>query len=344
MMEKADQEAAAFAPRYQAGLAEEVKRIAALRQGREAIPAPAEELGGGPAAPAQAGDPRAAVMASMMSRFAPVQRVGDLEYAHMKKADEPVTLKPGEIRYTPGQPNISNPNAPLEHESALAKLLREKAKLPTGDPQHEAYDNAIRKASETAAQIVNVDNQPPITSVTIKDPKDPTGNNTIVVDGRTGRKIGDGPKLTDAGKLENKRAFNMQGIGATIQSIEDILSGKNGDPLPTESGIGSVVDTAAGIFGMSPKGSEQADKLRALGGALTVKMPRMEGPQSDRDVVLYKEMAGRVGDSTVPIARRKAALDTIKDLWAKYERLNPNAFTAGAASPAKPKAPRVVDW
>jgi hypothetical protein len=340
MMEQSDKDRAALAQRYQAGLAEEVRRIAALRQGREAIEAPADELGGGPGAPAQAGDPRAAVQAAMLSQYAPVRRVGDLEYGHLKKADEPYTLNPGQIRKTPGQPDVTNPNAPLEHESALAKLLREKAKLPPGDPQHETYDNAIRKASETAKQIVNVDASPPITAVTIQDPNDPNG--TIVIDGRTRKVLGKGPKLTDAGKMENKRAFNMQGLGGAIQEAEDLLSGitrdAEGNPVagakPTSSGIGSLYDTAASFVGVSPAGAAEADKLKVVAGKLTSSVPRMEGPQSDKDVVLYKQMAGDAGNEKLPLDRRLEAVRTLKKLYAKYEHLQ-------SAPGAKPPATRV---
>lgn len=40
-----------------------------------------------------------------------------------------------------------------DRESNLARLMREKQALPAGDPRHAAYDNAIRKESETAKQI-----------------------------------------------------------------------------------------------------------------------------------------------------------------------------------------------
>lgn len=170
----------------------------------------------------------------------------------------------------------------------------------------------------------------PITAVTLQDPKNP--NATIVVDGRTGRLIGQGPKSTDVGKMENKRQFNMQGIGQAIQEAEDLLSGAGGKPLPTGSGVGTLYDKAAGFFGASPEGAAEAQKLSAVGGALVSKMPRMEGPQSDKDVQLYRESAGLVGDSTIPIARRKAALETVKSLWSKYERLNPGTFSAPTSS------------
>jgi hypothetical protein len=44
----------------------------------------------------------------------------------------------------------------------------------------------------------------------------------------------------------------------------------------------------------------------------------MTGPQSDADVKLYKEMAGQIGDSTIPAAEKKAAMKTIRILNQKY--------------------------
>ena len=49
-----------------------------------------------------------------------------------------------------------------------------------------------------------------------------------------------------------------------------------------------------------------------------LKMPKMTGPQSDKDVQLYREMAGQVGDPMVPRAQRQAAAATIRKLNEKY--------------------------
>ncbi len=125
----------------------------------------------------------------------------------------------------------------------------------------------------------------------------------------------------------------MQGIGGTIQRAEDILSGvvrdANGNPAPgiqgakpTASGIGSLYDSAASLVGASPSGAKEADELKVLGGSLVSKVPRMQGPQSDKDVLLYKEMAGQVGNDKLPVDRRYAALQEVKRLYAKYENLN----------------------
>ena len=233
-------------------------------------------------------------------------------------------------------------------ETPLAKLRREKAALPVDDPAHVTYENAIRKESETAKQISPTVTFPdPVTPVTIQDPANPMA--TVVVDGRTGRVIGKGPKLTEAGKSEQKRQFNMQGIGAVIQEADDILSGKKREggverpaPTPTGSGVGTGVDYAASFIGVSPKGAVEAQKIKAVAGALTAKMPRMEGPQSDKDVALYREMAAEIGNSMLPTDRRKAALETVKQLWAKYERLNPEQFQAAPQGDAPTYDPSKV--
>lgn len=130
------------------------------------------------------------------------------------------------------------------------------------------------------------------------------------------------------GEMDQKRAFNMGGINEALDTAEGILKGRGG-PKPTQSVAGSVLDSAGRVIGKSPEGAAQADQLKAIGGALVAKVPRMEGPQSDKDVMLYREMAGNIGNDTLPIARRLEALKTVRQLYAKYERLN---------TPAKPDA------
>lgn len=127
--------------------------------------------------------------------------------------------------------------------------------------------------------------------------------------------------------MEGKRAFNMAGINSIITEAENILQGKGVSPLgqpemrqrPTGSGAGALVDMGAAFFGATPSGAAQADQLQSLSGALVSKMPRMEGPQSDKDVVLYQQMAGDIGNRWLPIKRRLEALDTVRKIYAKYE-------------------------
>jgi hypothetical protein len=106
----------------------------------------------------------------------------------------------------------------------------------------------------------------------------------------------------------------------------------------TNSYIGQGVDQAARAIGKSTPGSEAAAQLKALEGALIAKMPKMSGPQSDKDVLLYKQMAGQIGDPTIPADQKRAAIKTIREI---------NQRQAGqAAKPAAPAGPKpsVSNW
>jgi hypothetical protein len=86
----------------------------------------------------------------------------------------------------------------------------------------------------------------------------------------------------------------------------------------TGSLTGAGIDMFAGAFGHATEGAKAAAQLKALEGAIIMAQPRMEGPQSDKDVALYRQMAGMIGDSTVPIETRREALKTIRQLHQQY--------------------------
>lgn len=130
-----------------------------------------------------------------------------------------------------------------------------------------------------------------------------------------------------------KRTATMSGLGDIIDSARVVLEG---DTKPTASGAGAKWNEAAAFFGISPEGAAEADKMKAIGGALVAKMPRMEGPQSNFDVQNYREMAGQVGDPTIPIERRLAALEEVERLWRKYDK-------GGPSQPAPQQGPGEYD-
>jgi len=136
------------------------------------------------------------------------------------------------------------------------------------------------------------------------------------------------PVMVPRGQAVGMTPFNAQTAGGAgtpgaraREATEAIDIVNQAAPLirqSTSSGIGAGVDWAGGLIGVSPKGADVAAQLKVLGGALVSKMPKMSGPQSDKDVMLYKEMAGRLGDPTVPTSQKEAALQTIYNLNAKY--------------------------
>jgi hypothetical protein len=126
------------------------------------------------------------------------------------------------------------------------------------------------------------------------------------------------------------RADEMLG---QIRTAESLLSAG-----PTQSGIGAMRDAAGRVVGYSPPGARVASQLETLSGWLVTNVPRMEGPQSNFDVQVYREMAGKVGDRTVPVAERNAALQTLKGLQEKYRELNQQKLSGASPAPAPSRA------
>lgn len=144
----------------------------------------------------------------------------------------------------------------------------------------------------------------------------PTG--LMVIDTRSGRaspvRGADGAPL--AGKAGEAGATREREANDALELIGTAKRLLNGGT--TGSYLGAAVDGTLGAFGVSTKGGDTAEQLRALEGALVSKMPKMSGPQSDKDVAMYKQMAGVIGDSTIPVGRRLAALQVVEDIQRRH--------------------------
>lgn len=128
-----------------------------------------------------------------------------------------------------------------------------------------------------------------------------------------------------------------------IEDAESLLDPEQAEQMPTQSGIGSVADRVASVFGVTLAGAKEADKLRTLGGHLTSMVPRFEGPQGVRDVEIYQEMAGRVGDDTLPADRRLAALKQVEEVIMRNGGPAKVFGGSGSAPMAPPAAPPADD-
>lgn len=121
-----------------------------------------------------------------------------------------------------------------------------------------------------------------------------------------------GPADTRASKEGVQRVQDARDVLSILDEAEPLLS------KSTSSYLGAAVDHGARAFGVGTSGGEAAAQLKVLQGLLVSKQPKMSGPQSDKDVQLYREMAGQIGDSTLPESTRKAAMQTIRRLSEKY--------------------------
>lgn len=123
-----------------------------------------------------------------------------------------------------------------------------------------------------------------------------------------------GSNSTVASQNEEKQRINR--VNAVLDEIQGIL------PQATASYAGRGIDLLARGVGLATPGDVATGKLGTLGGQLVALMPKMSGPQSDKDVAMYKQMAGQLDDPTIPLQVRQAALETIRSLNNKYAEMN----------------------
>lgn len=142
-------------------------------------------------------------------------------------------------------------------------------------------------------------------------PRDAPAGYRYKADGSMERVPG-GPADEKFNEDERKKAADRANTLDLLNEAEKLL------PKATESLVGTGWDAFMGAFGKSTGGAEATAQLKTIQGQLVAKMPRMEGPQSNYDVKLYQEMAGQLADSTIPMERRQAALQTIRKLNQQY--------------------------
>jgi hypothetical protein len=148
-------------------------------------------------------------------------------------------------------------------------------------------------------------------------------------------------------KLEAKAEERNKPIAEAKESISLINQAETLLDKATASLTGTGVDVLAGAVGVSTEGAKAAAQLKAIQGALVAKMPKMSGPQSDKDVLLYREMAGQIGDSTLPVGTRKAALETIREIQERYAKVPMGSSKPVETSPFKyapAKEDRYQQW
>lgn len=99
-----------------------------------------------------------------------------------------------------------------------------------------------------------------------------------------------------------------------IMEASNILN--SGDA--TGSVMGNTLDNLAEIIGFSTLGAKATSRLKLLQTIIMLEGKRMEGQQSDRDVILYEKAAANIGNANVPVETRQAALRTLARLMRKY--------------------------
>ncbi len=163
-----------------------------------------------------------------------------------------------------------------------------------------------------------------------------TANGVYALDSRTGTAqpvmgvnsqpiVGSQSDPALQGKISNAREVGAGQGKATVKSEVEIAAAKSGlktldaidvllDENPTASYGGKLVDEALRVIGVSTKGGDAAAQIKVESNKILMSIPRFEGPQSDKDTAAYKEAAGDLGNDTLPISRRRAAVRQLREI------------------------------
>lgn len=290
----------------------------------------------------------------------PVMRNNKLVYVQMGKDGQYVEVQ-----------GIAPPPAqPLEIE----RLLAFKATLPEGSPDRAVIDSIINKqATQTFAAGATV--KTPTETIQLPGQPAPATTNKTINGVTTSVPIAGGAEnianvagLTTQAQETAKSESDLvtvsrNGVDVLVPRSEALKLANQGAPalakpdvkttqgqtvlevakraelvLPkASSGIISNLFTMATDATGIPTDKSAADaQLRVLGGQLTLAQPRMEGPQSNADSILYQQMAAEVANPNRPYQTRMKALNTVIELNEKYAP-TPSAPPPGSVRRITPK-------
>lgn len=165
----------------------------------------------------------------------------------------------------------------------------------------------------------------------------PNGN-AVPISSPTGQPVVKSTTTAAQQSAKSEENTRIQRVETIIPEIRTLLSKATG------SYLGAGADLLANTVGISTEGAKATAQLKTLSGQMVAAMPKMSGPQSDKDVAMYKDMAGNLSDPTIPIETRLAALETIEKLNEKYKVLNSGGIPATIAKPSSGGKPNAIDF
>ena len=165
----------------------------------------------------------------------------------------------------------------------------------------------------------------------------PNGS-AVPINSPTGQPVVKSTTTVAQQSAKNEENTRIQRVETIIPEIRALLSKATG------SYLGAGADLLANTVGISTEGAKATAQLKTLSGQMVAAMPKMSGPQSDKDVAMYKDMAGNLSDPTIPIETRLAALETIEKLNEKYKVINGGGIPATIAKPSIGGKPNAIDF
>lgn len=126
----------------------------------------------------------------------------------------------------------------------------------------------------------------------------------------SGRTIGEATGKKEA--AIQTRAIQAPQVSMLLGEAKKLL------PNATSGGFDTQSRDLMGYMGHATDASKIDSQLDIIGAQLVANVPRMEGPQSDYDVQMYKQAAGDLANPRKPIESRMSALQIMEQLNSKY--------------------------
>lgn len=146
--------------------------------------------------------------------------------------------------------------------------------------------------------------------VTIPDPKNPA-NKILVQRSQVASQAASG---TPAVVEVDKKVAQGESALDLARRAQSIL------PQATSGAISNLFTMATDAAGIPTNKSAADAQLQVISAGLTANVPRMEGPQSNTDLLEYKRAAANVADKNIPYQTRMKALETVISLNEKYAK------------------------
>lgn len=160
--------------------------------------------------------------------------------------------------------------------------------------------------------------------------------------GEIGKAVGEAQ-----GAIGNK-SINAPAALSVLDQIESVdpKTGLSMLDRATGSDIGAAGARFNKFIGKSTDATKANADLSVLGNTLVNNIPRMQGPQSDKDVQFYKDQAGRIADPSVPAGDKRAAISAIRQLQMKYQEMGQDIFSGQSPinNPTPTSAPKPTSF
>lgn len=149
----------------------------------------------------------------------------------------------------------------------------------------------------------------------------------------TSRAEADAKRDADLATAAQKKYVDAGTTLALLDQAEPLIRAATG------SLAGNARDQTLAAFGQTTNGAAAIAALNPIAANLTLAVPRMEGPQSDADRLMYQQAAGNFNNPNATVGQKMAAFQTMKTLAQRYRESGRQAPAPAGGAPRQIQSP-----